>query len=393
VGDSCYPRPVGSSSSTVHGAGTSPRRRCWWGREAEALDGRAFNVADDVPLPLGGASRGAVLQATGAREAGRLPYSPRPARVGSGSRKTPARLGPLGSTQPSHRRSWRLAFNGQPPIAPPRLEPDLLEQLSADRCTIPSACARSLRAAVSQRGRRAAAARPPEPHARIGFPRRRQPSRPDRAFGYNSPDELRRAGTESREGGPARELLAASSSSRPISPATGRRAHPRSAVADRPAGALARPDRRAGGSPFAGLQQAPQRDLGSACGCARRPVAGRDGPRRARGRRAVPRAGPALSALCSSSSELIGELYRMRDQGARAACAAGSNPRVRLWRASCCSPSTALETAARSRARAGAGYRTHGPPRAARGDRGSSRGGAIGGCPLKASRSCARCDG
>jgi hypothetical protein len=30
-------------------------------------------------------------------------------------------------------RGWRIAFDGQPPIAPPRLEADLLEQLSADR--------------------------------------------------------------------------------------------------------------------------------------------------------------------------------------------------------------------------------------------------------------------
>jgi hypothetical protein len=30
-------------------------------------------------------------------------------------------------------RAWRRAFAGQPPVAPPRLEPDLLEQLSADR--------------------------------------------------------------------------------------------------------------------------------------------------------------------------------------------------------------------------------------------------------------------
>src|SRR6185312_16586817 len=45
------------------------------------LDGRAFNVADDAPLPLEELAR-ALLQAAGAREAGRLPYSPRPARMG-----------------------------------------------------------------------------------------------------------------------------------------------------------------------------------------------------------------------------------------------------------------------------------------------------------------------
>src|SRR5437667_16427 len=31
------------------------------------------------------------------------------------------------------RRGWGRAFNGEPPVAPPRLEPDLLEQLAADR--------------------------------------------------------------------------------------------------------------------------------------------------------------------------------------------------------------------------------------------------------------------
>src|SRR5204862_2565982 len=50
------------------------------GAEAEALDGRAFNVADDAPLPLEELAR-AILQAAGAREAGRVPYSPAPARA------------------------------------------------------------------------------------------------------------------------------------------------------------------------------------------------------------------------------------------------------------------------------------------------------------------------
>jgi len=102
------------------------------GAEAAALDGRAFNVADDVPLPLEELAR-AVLQATGAREAGRLPYSPRPARMGLWFAK---HLPEWVLWAPLNRRiarGWRRAFAGQPPIAPPRLEPDLLEQLSADR--------------------------------------------------------------------------------------------------------------------------------------------------------------------------------------------------------------------------------------------------------------------
>src|SRR6202048_2367615 len=45
---------------------------------ASELDGKAFNVADDVPLPMEELAR-AVLAAAGAREAGRLPYSPAPA--------------------------------------------------------------------------------------------------------------------------------------------------------------------------------------------------------------------------------------------------------------------------------------------------------------------------
>lgn len=100
--------------------------------EAKALDGRAFNVADDVPLPLEELAR-AVLQAAGAREAGRLPYSPRPARMGLWfARHLPEWV----LWRPLNRRiarGWQSAFAGQPPLAPPRLEPDLLEQLSADR--------------------------------------------------------------------------------------------------------------------------------------------------------------------------------------------------------------------------------------------------------------------
>ena len=99
---------------------------------AQSLDGRAFNVADDVPLPLEELAR-AVLQAAGAREAGRVPYSPAPARVLLWiARRLPSWV----LWRPLNRRLARAfskAFGGQPPLAPPRLEPDLLEQLAADR--------------------------------------------------------------------------------------------------------------------------------------------------------------------------------------------------------------------------------------------------------------------
>ncbi|MGE5049582.1 MAG: NAD-dependent epimerase/dehydratase family protein [Deltaproteobacteria bacterium] len=102
------------------------------GEEASAHDGRAFNVADDAPLPLEELAR-AVLQAAGTREAGRIPYSPGPARLGLWFAKhLPERM----SWRPlNHRiaRGWREAFAGQPPVPAPRLEPELLEQLSADR--------------------------------------------------------------------------------------------------------------------------------------------------------------------------------------------------------------------------------------------------------------------
>lgn len=102
------------------------------GAQAEALDGRAFNVADDVPLPLEELTR-AVLHAVGALEAGRLPYSPRPARMLLWAAR---RLPDWILWRPLNRRlarGWSRAFAGQPPVAPPRLEPELLEQLSADR--------------------------------------------------------------------------------------------------------------------------------------------------------------------------------------------------------------------------------------------------------------------
>jgi 2-alkyl-3-oxoalkanoate reductase len=102
------------------------------GAEAGDLDGRAFNVADDVPLPLEELAR-AVLQAAGAREAGRLPYSPRPARMGLWFAKHLPDWVLWGPVNRRIARGWRMAFGGQPPAVPPRLEPGLLEELSADR--------------------------------------------------------------------------------------------------------------------------------------------------------------------------------------------------------------------------------------------------------------------
>ncbi|GAC1341742.1 MAG: hypothetical protein NVSMB23_13680 [Myxococcales bacterium] len=101
-------------------------------RGVAALDGRAFNVADDVPLPLEELAR-AVLHAAGAREAGRLPYSPAPARLLLWVlRRLPAWM----FWAPLNRRisrRWILAFRGRPPLPAPRVTPDLLEQLAADR--------------------------------------------------------------------------------------------------------------------------------------------------------------------------------------------------------------------------------------------------------------------
>ncbi len=100
--------------------------------EAAALDGRAFNVADDVPMPLEELAR-ALLHAAGAREAGRYPYWPAPARAALWLlRRLPEWLfwGPLNRRLA---RSWLHAWAGQPKLAPPRLEPELLEQFAADR--------------------------------------------------------------------------------------------------------------------------------------------------------------------------------------------------------------------------------------------------------------------
>ena len=96
------------------------------------LSGRAFNVADDVPLPLEELAR-AVLQAAGAREAGRLPYSPASARASLWVlRHTPSWV-LWNRLNKRLARAWLRAFDGRPPAAPPRLTPELLEQLSADR--------------------------------------------------------------------------------------------------------------------------------------------------------------------------------------------------------------------------------------------------------------------
>ena len=98
---------------------------------AGAFDGRAFNVADDVPLLLEELSQ-ALTAATGAR-AVRLPYSPRQARVLLALLRWVPRWifwGPLNRRLAA---SWLRAFGGQPKAPPPQVGPDLLEQFSADR--------------------------------------------------------------------------------------------------------------------------------------------------------------------------------------------------------------------------------------------------------------------
>ncbi|MBS2022901.1 MAG: NAD(P)-dependent oxidoreductase [Deltaproteobacteria bacterium] len=97
-----------------------------------AHDGRAFNVADDVPLPLEELSR-ALLQAVGAHEIGRLPWSRLTTQLVLWLlRKLPRWMvwGPLNRRLAQR---WLDAFAGQPPMAPPQIGPDLLEQLAADR--------------------------------------------------------------------------------------------------------------------------------------------------------------------------------------------------------------------------------------------------------------------
>lgn len=116
----------------VHAADMAQAALLLCDRPAEELDGRAFNVADDAPLPLEELAR-AVLAAAGAREAGRFPYSPAPARLLLWLlRRVPGWMfwGPVNRRIA---RSWREAFGGRPRASPPRLTPDLLEQLAADR--------------------------------------------------------------------------------------------------------------------------------------------------------------------------------------------------------------------------------------------------------------------
>jgi len=97
-----------------------------------ALFGRAYNVADEAPLPLEELAR-AVLQAAGAREAGRLPYAPASARAGLWVlRHTPSWIF-WNRLNKKLARSWLRAWEGRPPAPPPRLTPELLEQLAADR--------------------------------------------------------------------------------------------------------------------------------------------------------------------------------------------------------------------------------------------------------------------
>lgn len=95
-------------------------------------DGRAFNVADDSPLPLEELAR-ALLHAAGAQEAGRLLWSRTTTRLTLRLlRWLPGWLfwGPLNRRIA---RRWLDAFGGQPQATPPRLGPDLVEQLAADR--------------------------------------------------------------------------------------------------------------------------------------------------------------------------------------------------------------------------------------------------------------------
>ncbi len=101
-------------------------------KDLPELSGRAYNVADDVPLPMEELAR-AVLQAAGAREAGRLPYSPASARAGLWVlRHTPSWMF-WNRLNKRLARGWLKAWEGRPPAPPPRLTPELLEQLAADR--------------------------------------------------------------------------------------------------------------------------------------------------------------------------------------------------------------------------------------------------------------------
>lgn len=117
---------------TVHAHDVARAALLVAGEDPRSLDGKAFNVADDVPLPLEELLR-ALLQAAGAEEAGRVPYSPAPARAFLWLlRRVPGWMfwGPLNRKLA---RAWLDAFRGEPPSSPPALDPALLEQFSADR--------------------------------------------------------------------------------------------------------------------------------------------------------------------------------------------------------------------------------------------------------------------
>jgi len=117
---------------TVHAADVGQAALVVAVHGALSLDGRAFNVADDVPLPLEELGR-AVIHAAGAREAGRVPYAHRPARALLWLlRRLPDWL----LWRPLNRRlarDWLRAWKGAPPGKAPVIEPDLLEQLASDR--------------------------------------------------------------------------------------------------------------------------------------------------------------------------------------------------------------------------------------------------------------------
>jgi nucleoside-diphosphate-sugar epimerase len=117
---------------TVHAADVAQAALVVAEHGAAALDGRAFNVADEVPLPLEELGR-ALLHSAGAREAGRLPYAHAPARAFLWFlRRVPSWL----LWRPLNRRlarAWLRAWGGAPPGKAPVLEPELLEQLAADR--------------------------------------------------------------------------------------------------------------------------------------------------------------------------------------------------------------------------------------------------------------------
>src|SRR5207237_688058 len=174
---------------TVHAEDVARAALLVASEDPDSLDGKAFNVADDVPLPLEELAR-ALLQAAGAEEAGRVPYSPAPARAFLWFlRRMPGWMfwGPLNRKLA---RAWISAWEGEPPGSPPALDPALLEQFSADRYydtsrlrtlgfvpRYPSAVEGLLRLAVESRSHgllpppRGAPALPPAPEVDRAGPR------------------------------------------------------------------------------------------------------------------------------------------------------------------------------------------------------------------------------